>query len=40
MIEHLFAQFLGKGGLYQYLPTEQKIMLPPMLMADTQIGIF
>lgn len=39
MTEHQFAQFLGKNRLYQYLPTEQKRMLPPMLMTDTQIGI-
>lgn len=39
MTEHQFAQFLGKSRLYQYLPTEQKRMLPPMLMTDTQIGI-
>ena len=34
-----FAQFLGKCRLYQYLPVEQKKMLPQMLMTDTQIGI-
>ena len=39
MTEHQFAQFLGKCRLYQYLPTEQKRMLPQMLMTDTQIGI-
>lgn len=37
--EHQFAQFLGKCRLYQYLPNEQKRMLPQMLMTDTQIGI-
>ena len=39
MTEHQFAQFLGKSRLYQYLPNEQKRMLPQMLMTDTQIGI-
>lgn len=39
MTEHQFAQFLGKCRLYQYLPNEQKRMLPQMLMTDTQIGI-
>lgn len=39
MTEHQFAQFLGKCRLYQYLPVEQKRMLPQMLMTDTQIGI-
>ena len=39
MTEHQFAQFLGKCRLYQYLPVEQKKMLPQMLMTDTQIGI-
>ena len=36
---HQFAQFIGKCRLYQYLPTEQKRMLPPLLMTDTQIGM-
>ena len=39
MSEHQFAQFLGKCRLYQYLPVEQKKMLPQMLMIDTQIVI-
>ena len=39
MTEHQFAQFLGKSRLYQYLPNEQKRMLPQMLMTDTQISI-
>lgn len=39
MTEHQFAQFLGKSRLYQYLPAEQKKILPQMLMTDTQIGI-
>ena len=39
MTEHQFAQFLGRSRLYQYLPAEQKKMLPQMLMTDTQIGI-
>ena len=39
MTEHQFAQFLGKCRLYQYLPNEQKRILPQMLMTDTQIGI-
>ena len=39
MTEHQFAQFLGKGRLYQYLPNEQRRLLPQMLMTDTQIGI-
>lgn len=37
--EQQFAQFLGKSRLYQYLPSEQKKKLPPMLMTDTQIGL-
>lgn len=39
MTEQQFAQFLDKCRLYQYLPVEQKKMLPQMLMTDTQIGI-
>ena len=39
MTEHQFAQFLGKSRLYQYLPNEQRRLLPQMLMTDTQIGI-
>ena len=39
MTEHQSAQFLGKCRLYQYLPNEQKRILPQMLMTDTQIGI-
>ena len=39
MTEQQFAQFLGKSRLYQYLPSEQKKKLPPMLMTDTQIGL-
>ena len=39
MTEHQFAQFLGKSRLYQYLPNEQRKLLPQMLMTDTQIGI-
>lgn len=39
MSESQFAQFLGKGRMYQYLPASQKKLLPSMLMTDTQIGI-
>lgn len=39
MTEHQFAQFLGKSRLYQYLPNEQRRLLPQMFMTDTQIGI-
>lgn len=39
MTEHQFAQFLGKSRLYQYLPNDQRRLLPQMLMTDTQIGI-
>lgn len=39
MTEHQFAQLLGKSRLYQYLPNEQRRLLPQMLMTDTQIGI-
>ena len=39
MTEHQFAQFLGKSRLYQYLPNEQRRLLPQILMTDTQIGI-
>lgn len=39
MTEHQFARFLGKSRLYQYLPNEQRRLLPQMLMTDTQIGI-
>lgn len=39
MTEQQFAQFLGKSRLYQYLPVEQKKMLPQILMTDTQIGL-
>ncbi len=39
MTEHQFCQFLGKSRLYQFLPIEQKRMLPQMLMTDTQIGL-
>lgn len=36
---HQFAQLTGKCRLYQYLPNEQKKILPPLLMTDTQIGM-
>ena len=39
MTEYQFAQFLGKSRLYQYLPNEQRRLLPQMFMTDTQIGI-
>lgn len=37
--EAQFAQFLGKSRMYQFLPAEQKRMLPRMLMTDTQINL-
>ena len=39
MTERQFAQFLGRSRMYQYLPNEQRKMLPQMLMTDTQIGL-
>lgn len=39
MTESQFAQFLGKSRLYQFLPVEQKKILPQVLMTDTQIGL-
>jgi len=37
--EHQFAQFIGKSRLYQFLPQEQKKLIPPMLLTDTQINL-
>ena len=39
MDEHQFAQFLGKGRLYQVLPQKQKKHLPELLMTDTQMNL-
>lgn len=39
MSESQFAQFVGKSRMYQYLPLEQRKILPQMLMTDTQIGL-
>jgi len=35
---HQFAQFLGKGRLYQGLSPKHKMDLPEMLMTDTQMN--
>jgi len=37
--ESQFAQFIGKSRLYQFLPSEQKKLLPQFLMTDTQINL-
>lgn len=39
MDERQFAQFLGKGRLYQVLPEKQKKQLPELLMTDTQMSL-
>ena len=39
MSESQFAQFLGKCRLYQYLPLQEKKLLPEILLTDTQIGL-
>jgi len=38
MNEHQFAQFIGKGRLYQVLPQKQKKHLPELIMTDTQMN--
>lgn len=39
LTEHQFAQLLGKTRLYQYLPIEEKKLIPEILMTDTQINM-
>lgn len=36
--ESQFAQILGKGRLYQYLPKSEKLEIPELLISDTQIS--
>lgn len=36
--ENQFAQILGKGRLYQYLPKKEKKEIPELLINDTQIS--
>ncbi len=36
--EYQFAQILGKSRLYQYLPKEEKVKIPELLINDTQIS--
>ncbi|MBA4302203.1 MAG: hypothetical protein C0433_19180 [Cyclobacterium sp.] len=36
--EQQFAQILGKGRLYQYLPKSEKSQVPELLINDTQIS--
>lgn len=36
--ENQFAQILGKGRLYQYLPKDEKKEIPELLINDTQIS--
>ena len=39
MSESLFAQFLGRCRLYQYLPSAEKKRVPELLLTDTQIAM-
>ncbi len=36
--EYQFAQILGKSRLYQFLPKEEKVKIPELLINDTQIS--
>ena len=36
--EEQFAQFVGKCRMYQYLPTDAKKLIQPMLFGDQQTG--
>jgi hypothetical protein len=38
LTEHQFAQLLGKARLYQYLPTEQKKVIPAVNFGDGQFN--
>lgn len=38
LTERQFAQILGKGRLYQYLPKSEKLEIPELLINDTQIS--
>lgn len=38
LTEKQFAQLIGKARLYQYLPKEDKAVLPKFLMNDTQVS--
>ena len=33
-----FAHIVGRARIYQYLPTEQKLGIPPLLFGDNQIS--
>ena len=35
---HQFAQILGKSRLYQYLPSEQKKLIPALEFNDSQVN--
>lgn len=39
LTEHQFAQLVGKSRLYNYLPKEQKMILPQMDFADRQMNV-
>jgi hypothetical protein len=38
LTEHQFAQLLGKARLYQYLPSEQKKIIPALTFGDGQFN--
>jgi len=38
LTESQFAQFIGKSRLYQFLPNDQRKLLPQFLMTDSQIN--
>jgi Domain of unknown function, B. Theta Gene description (DUF3871) len=38
LTEHQFAILVGKSRMYQYLPTDEKRVIPTMLFGDSQIA--
>lgn len=38
LTERQFAQLVGKARLYNYLPKNEKLQIPPLLLNDGQIG--
>lgn len=38
LTEHQFAQLIGRARMYNFLPKQQKIDIPELLLSDTQIA--
>jgi len=38
LTEHQFAQLIGKAKLYSFLPKEEKVKIPELLLTDSQVS--